>query len=507
MLVTLIEPSKFVKAGNHLSVVAMPPLGLAYVAAALLARDHVVHVVDAVGERIDQLTPFESRPGVYVRGLTEQEIVDRIPPETALIGLSCMFSYQWLTVRRLIEALKSRFPDVPLVIGGEHPTGMPEEVFRTSAVDYCVLGEGEETAVALAEALEQGGDPARLSGIAFRTPAGSVQVNPRRDRITAIDDIPPPAWPLFNVEAYIAHNQPHGAARGRFMPMLATRGCPYDCTFCTSPQMWTTRWSARNPALVVDEMERYMREFDTVDFQFEDLTAIVRKDWILEFSHEIERRQLKLTFQLPSGTRSEAVDGEAARVMRRAGCHEFSFAPESGDDRVLKAIKKKVKLPRMFESARQTMAAGINVGCFFIVGFPEDTWRSILNTYRAIARCAWMGFSSVNVNAYSPQPNTESFRALRAGGAIPELDDDYYLSLFTFQGLSPKTSYNPVFGPLTLTAIVFGGFALFYSISFLRHPFRLFEVLGDLFRPTSESKTGRAIRGMLGTALRPRKTT
>lgn len=327
-------------------------------------------------------------------------------------------------------------------------------------------------------------------------------MNPRRPRIAAIDDIPSPAWRLFDLNAYIAHNQPHGAAQGRFIPMLATRGCPFQCTFCTSPQMWTTQWIARSPARVVDEMEAYIRDFGIVDFQFEDLTAIVRKDWILAFCAEIERRGLTLTFQLPSGTRSEAVDGEVARALKRAGCHEFAFAPESGDEDVLRAIKKKVKLPRLFESARQAMDAGINVGCFFIIGFPEDTWRSVCNTYRTIARCAWQGFSSVNVNAYSPQPNTESFRALRARGFIPTFDDDYYLSLFTFQGLSPKTSYNPRFGPRTLTAMVVAGFAIFYVVSFIRRPGRSLAVLLDLFRTTSTNKTGRAVRGMLAQTVR-----
>jgi len=159
----------------------------------------------------------------------------------------------------------------------------------------------------------------------------------------------------------------------------------------------------------------------------------------------------------------------------------------------------------MFESARQTMAAGINVGCFFIIGFPEDTWRSVWNTYRTIARCAWLGFSSVNVNAYSPQPNTESFRALRASGRIPNFDDGYYLSLFTFQGLSAKTSYNPHFAPRVLTALIVGAFGLFYMVSFLRRPHRLLEVALDLFRPNSVSKTGRAARGMLSLILRSRR--
>lgn len=502
MHVTLIEPAKFVTAGNHLSLVAMPPIGLAYVASSLREAGIDVTVIDAVGEGVSRLTPYDPRRSVLVRGLGNEEILERIPPSTSLIGVSCMFSYQWPTVAVLIDAIKSRHPSVPIAVGGEHPTGLPEEVLHTSRADFVVLGEGEETAVALAKVVDAGGDPASLAGIGYRDGAGNARLNARRARIAEIDSIPPPAWDLFNLEAYLAHNQPHGAARGRFMPMLATRGCPFQCTFCTSPQMWTTRWSARDPKCVVDEMERYVRNHGIHDFQFEDLTAIVRKDWILAFCAEIERRELSLTFQLPSGTRSEAVDYEVARAMKAAGCNEFAFAPESGDERVLKAIKKKVKLPHLFEAAKQTMEAGINVGCFFIVGFPEDDFRSVANTYRAIIRCAWMGMSSINVNAYSPQPNTESFRALKQRGRIQSLDDDYYMGLFTFQGLSPKTSYNDRFGPGMLTAMVVAGFALFYLVSFLRRPSRLWTTVRDVFRSTSSTKTGRAARGMVTHWLR-----
>lgn len=502
MHVTLVEPPKFVTASNHLSVVAMPPLGMAYLAGALLAKGHRVSVVDGIGEDIGRLTLFDAKKSIFLRGLTDDEIVDRIPKDTGVIGVSCMFSYQWLTVRRLVDAIKNRFPHIPLLIGGEHPTGLAHEVLRTSRVDYAVMGEGEETVVALADAFEHGRNPDHLEGLALRNTKGEIVINPRRKRIASIDEIPLPAWQLFNLEAYISHNQPHGAARGRFIPMLATRGCPFECTFCTSPQMWTTKWVARKPQLVVDEMEKYIGQYGIADFQFEDLTAIVRRDWILEFCGEIERRGLTLTFQLPSGTRSEGVDGEVASALKRAGCHEFAFAPESGDEAVLKSIKKRVKLSRMFESARQTMDAGINLGCFFILGFPEDTWRSVFNTYRTIARCAWMGFSSVNVNAYSPQPNTESFQALRQTGAIPAFDDAYYLSLFTFQGLAPKTSYNRLFGPKVLTALVLNGFVVFYVVSFVTHPRKLLGVVSDLFSSRSYSKTGRAARGMLGQLFR-----
>src|SRR5581483_11022564 len=101
MHVTLIEPPKFVKASNHLSVVAMPPLGLAYVAASLLHAGREVTVIDAVGSALRQITPYDRASGIFLRGLTERQIVERIPASTSLVGVSCMFSYQWLTVRRL----------------------------------------------------------------------------------------------------------------------------------------------------------------------------------------------------------------------------------------------------------------------------------------------------------------------------------------------------------------------------------------------------------------------
>src|SRR5258708_7530153 len=330
MHVTLIEPPKFVTASNHLSVVAMPPLGLAYLSGALLAGGHSASIVDAIGEDIERLTLFDAKKSIFLRGLREDEIVERIPKDTGLIGVSCMFSYQWLTVRTLLEAIKKRFPRTPLVIGGEHATGLANEVLRTSPVDYAVMGEGEETMVALADALQHGQKPEALEGVAFRATDGKIVINPRRKRIASIDDIPLPAWHLFNLESYIAHNQPHGAARGRFIPMLATRGCRFQCPFCTSPQMWTTKWVARKPQLVVDEMEQYIRQYGIADFQFEDLTAIVRRDWILEFCYEIIKRGLKLTFQLQSGKRSEAVAVQEVTALKRARCHHVAVAPEWG---------------------------------------------------------------------------------------------------------------------------------------------------------------------------------
>ena len=185
-----------------------------------------------------------------------------------------MFSCQWTVTKHLINLIKDTFPQKPIVLGGEHPTGMPKLSFKQSSVDILVLGEGEETIIDLMEYFSNNSiDLANIPGIAYRK-NGNCIINSRRNRISNIDDIPLPAWQHFNIEGYIDLKQTHGAALGRYMPMLATRGCPYKCTFCTSPQMWTQRWTMRDYKKIVDEMEKYMSDYGATDFHFEDLTAI-----------------------------------------------------------------------------------------------------------------------------------------------------------------------------------------------------------------------------------------
>jgi radical SAM superfamily enzyme YgiQ (UPF0313 family) len=497
--IALIEPPKFISSTNHVSTIATPPLGLAYVAATLEAEGHDVSVVDAIGAGLSTYAPFGP---VYLRGLAVPQVVEAIPGEVDAIGVSSMFSCQWVVTRELLSQIKQRFPRVPLILGGEHGTGLPELSLAQAPVDFVVMGEGEETMAALARGLESGAEPDGLAGVAYRGRDGRAVVNQRRGRIRQIDDIPLPAWHLFDVDAYMRHNQPHGASRGRFMPMLATRGCPYECTFCTSPNMWTQRWTPRDPLRVVDELESYIARYRACDFQFEDLTAIIRKEWVQTFCREILRRGLKISWQLPSGTRSEAIDAETCRLMKAAGCHEFAYAPESGSARTLKAIKKRVTLDKLYESARAAMDAGINVGCFFIIGFPNETWADVLDTYKAIARCAVHGFSTVNVNAFSPQPNTELYRELVAAGTI-QLNDEYFWNLFTFQDLlSRKRSYNPRFGDLTLTAAVFFGYVVFFTLAFVCRPWRLVTTVADIFSAQSHSKLGRYLRGLFTDVVR-----
>lgn len=492
LTVQLIHPPQRTSGANIVSAVTIPPLGLAYLAGALESAGHRVDVLDAIGEKLDRVFYWKGRA---LRGLEFDEIVQGINPDADIIGIGMMFSCSWAPLRDLVRMIKDRFPDKPIVLGGEHPTALPELVFAQSPTDFVVRGEGEVTLVDLCNRLATGRDVTDTPGLALRD-ADAVRINPKRDRIRDVDAIPRPAWRHFNIAGYIAYNQPHGSAEGRSMPMLATRGCPFQCTFCGSPGMWGTSWRPRAPRLVADEIEAYVDKYGANDFQFEDLTAITRKDWVLAFCKELMQRGLKITWQLPSGTRSEAIDAEAAKAMFASGCRQFTYALESGSEVILKRIKKRIRLDRAFASAKDAMSEGVRVQGAFIVGFPGETWGQMWQTYRAILRCAMAGFHEINVSALQPLPNTELFHELNEQREVV-LDDEYFDSIFGYLGIWQQRSWNDRISNTTLRLIIFLSLASFFTASYLRRPGRLWTLMRSLSASQTQGKLPRILKGMV----------
>ncbi len=478
MDLTLINAPQMVALSNYLSTVVIPPLGTAYLAAFVRKAGYEVKILDAIGSGMKRLSKYRD---FYLRGISFDEIVEKINPDTRVIGIGCMFSTQWPSVCDLIKLIKKRHPGIPIILGGEHCTGLPEFCLKKSPADACVLGEGEEALLDLIRFYLTGSPSMEnIKGTAFRKSDGSIQIQSERARITAIDDLPRPAWDLIDVEQYIDYNQPHGATKGRSIPMLATRGCPYQCTFCSNASMWTTKWIARNPKAVVDEMEEYMRKYRANDFHFEDLTAIIKKDWVMTFCNEILDRGMKISWQLPSGTRSEAIDLECAIMMKKAGCHHFAYAPESGSMETLQIIRKKVNLDRLFQSARDAMKAEIRVQCFFILGFPHERAKHIWETFKVIFKCAWTGISEVHISAFAPYPNCELFHQLQADGKIPELSDEYFFALYGQDDLLRRKSYNDRISSGMLAVLIWMGYITFFGSYYLMRPHRFISsILGS----------------------------
>lgn len=481
--ITLLRPATVFPLGAY-SIGAAPPLGLAYIAAALEKAGNVVTVIDAFGEA--PLSRHRTAwPDFDAMGLDIPEIVDRIPPGTQGIGISAMFSQQWPHVAALVAALHARYPEIPVFVGSEHATAAWEYVLTTSpGTTICVLGEGEETAVEVAEWLDGKRAIEDIHGIAYRRD-GQPVANQRRTRVTALDAIPRPAWHLFPVETYLGGGYGHGVTRGRSLPILATRGCPYQCTFCSSPGMWTTRYYVRDVADVVDEIEEYVRTYRVSNVDFEDLTAFIKRDWILAFCRELERRALPITFQLPTGTRSEALDEEVLTALYRAGCRNMTYAPESGSENVLGQIKKKVKLDRMVASMEAALRLGMTVRVNMMIGFPEESRRDMLDTLHFGLRLAWRGVE-VPLFPFVPLPGTALYDDLRRENRIGPLNDDFLTHLH-YQDFWTIQSHNRFVGPRELNFYRIAGMMAFLLLRYAASPRLVARTIRNLARGECET--------------------
>lgn len=475
MHITLIRPPKITTDFAPHTQSGVPPIALACLAAVLEEVGHEVAVLDAYGESPNQAVDI---PGTNLNtvGLTADEIASRVPSDTDVIGLTVMFSQDWLYAKRVIAAVHDAAPDAPIVLGGEHVTADPTHVLRTApAVTACVLGEGEETLLDFLRAVSDGRDLRTVPGLALRGADGAAVCTAPRERVRAIDKLPWPAWHLVpTLPVYLDNHFGFEEQNRRSMPMLATRGCPYRCTFCSSPSMWGTNWFAREPRDVIDEIKYYLEQYGIEHVEFYDLTAVVDRRWILDFTRLLSAERLPLTWRLPSGTRSEALDEEVLHAMVASGCEAIVYAPESGSPRTLARVKKRVKPERMLTSMRAAVRAGMHVRGHFIMGMPGQSPSEVAETFLFIAKMAWTGVHDVNSYFFYPYPGSEMYRHLVAQGRIdpnaPEYDE--LLAGACFTDFKAVRSWSEYFSSRTLRWLCLGSMAFFYTLSLLCRPFR-----------------------------------
>lgn len=502
--ITLVRPPVLELSRNLSSYGAILPIGLAYIAAVLRDAGHKIKVIDAPGEAIDRFRDHESPIGTLtMNGLTPKEIVDRIDPATEVLGITHMFLHEWPTIKEIVSLAKEKNPDLIIILGGENATAFWKWILdQSDAVDYCILGEGEATMLEVIARLRLELPLDDIQGVVSRTQDRSIKLRPSA-RSTDLKSIPTPAWEYFPVEEYMQIADHHGVNRGRSMPMLATRGCPYQCTFCSSPQMWTTKYVTRNPQDVVEEMKSYVKKYQINNVNFCDLTAIIKREWIIEFCTLLKHEKMDLTWQLPTGTRSEVLDAEVLRLAYETGCRNITYAPESGSERMLRVIKKKVKIPRMLDSLKMAHRANVVTRVNIIIGHPEEKREDWWHDLKFLAQCALIGCQDAAVMIFAPYPGSEDFMKLMAQNRVNFTEQYYYLALAR-SGWTSKT-YNPLMSTKELVIVQYIMLLVFYAAAYLTHPFRIIKFFRSLFTGYEETQLDQLIRTKLQRFLRFRK--
>ncbi|MDA1091316.1 MAG: radical SAM protein [Proteobacteria bacterium] len=493
-LITLIRPPVLVAKWAH-TTPTCPPIGLAYLAAALEGVGMTVKAVYAVGNAPEQMLPADDQR-FLTHGQSTDEIIRAIDPATKVIGISCMFSHEWPITRALIASIRQAFPDAPIIGGGEHITALPEfSLTDCSALDVGVIGEGEETLAELVAALLDGRSLDAVNGIAFRRD-GEVVLTEARPRLRALDDIQLPSWNLFPLASYLDNGYGFGVNRGRSMPVLATRGCPYQCTFCSNPTMWGTRWVSRAPERVLAEMLGYHQQYKIDNFDFYDLTAIVKKDWIVRFCNMVINSGVDFTWQLPSGTRSEAIDSEVSELLYKSGCRNMSYAPESGSPAVLERIKKKIDLRAMEVSISASVRNNINCKANILIGFPHETHAEIFQTLWFTVRLAAIGIHDISFSPFSPYPGSELFSDMQKSNLITDYSDEFFYGLAAYTDITKTTSCSEYISNRALGFYRIFGMLMFYGMLYMIRPWRLIRTIRNVFGEQQESRLEMSLRDL-----------
>ncbi|MBU7047234.1 MAG: B12-binding domain-containing radical SAM protein [Theionarchaea archaeon] len=338
-----------------------PPLGLLYLARAILNRLDNWNV-----DIIEQDNPSDQ---FYSSGFWDFiKVVEAVQRKRSeVVGISCVTITLPLALR-IAEEIKKNDPTTLVVLGGPGPSGRGERILRRfPVVDFVVDGEGETSLVDLLKAVEKDENQIEAKGVFYRN-KGEVCYNGPQERVECLDDLDFPAYELVNMKTYEKYG------------IIWHRGCPYNCSFCDVSKMWGRKVSSRSMNHVIQEIEMLKTQFGAQEIHFFDDTFTLRKEDTLHMCERLEEMDINWT----ANCRINTVDRELLEKMVDAGCKGIFYGIESGSDRVLKMINKRIRVEDAITVIKKTPPQ-LSVKVSFIWNYPFETLDDFYKTFFLIS--------------------------------------------------------------------------------------------------------------------------
>lgn len=393
---------------------ASPPLNLAYLARIIQSQGHDYDVIDSMAS-----TDESTLGQLKTAGYSIEEVVKRIPHYTDVIGITAMFTSEWIVVRELSKLIRHKFPSTIIIIGGEHATCDAHNIITYEpTIDICFRGEAE---LSLEQFIKnyQNKNFSNVNGITFRDINGCTISTPVSERIKNLDELLP-LWDKIPVNFYLKHRLSYSQAGKISMPILATRGCPYVCTFCTNEMMWGNTYTKRSPESIVEEMKQHHLAYGVHHFDFIDLAMAINRSWLKELCLLIQREIPNISWEMTVGTRSEILDLEILTLLQKSGNAVVCYAPETGSKSMAKKIKKRINFDKLYRSVKTAIELDLDVKANLILNFPNETFRETFATIFMALRLGFMGVKGVSMFSFTPFPGTLLGRA-----SFPEKCESY----------------------------------------------------------------------------------
>ncbi len=342
----------------------------------------------------------------------------------AVVGISAK-SQEFKAALMVARLAKEQDRQTLVVVGGPHASMVGAETLESPDVDVYVRGEGERTLVELLGALEREGPLGEVDGIGFRGGSGIVETPPR----SYAGDLDALGFPHEHAPEVLHDYEKYPASA--FRNVFATRGCPKSCLFCGSHRVWSRRVRFRSPDHVVREL-RALWSLGLRSVHFDDDTFGVTRRRIVSLCEAIREGCPGLRWSCELHV--NLVDGPTLAAMKAAGCTDVQIGVESGNDDMLRRVRKDITVARALEACALVKRHHLGLHAFFIVGFPWETEATLADTMRAMrkARCDTLSYS-----IFTPYPGTELFAYCKEQGLIGE---DFDVALYNHQ--SPANSFS-----------------------------------------------------------------
>jgi radical SAM superfamily enzyme YgiQ (UPF0313 family) len=392
------------KPAARLAAQPQMPLGILYIGAVLEQAGHQVTILDG---DVDHMGPSEMAD---YAGTWKPDV----------LGVSAT-TPGYAMANTILGQVKEQHPHIITILGGFHLTALPRETMVEGMADYGVYGEGEQTIVELVAALEGGRDIGEIPGILFRqdgAPGEQVRMNPPRPQMQDLDVLPFPARHLLRYKRYLWSVPGKGLVP--VTTIMTQRGCPYQCVFCGVHTMFP-RVHYRQTEHVVDELEQVATELGIRHIQFSDDTLTLKAEKTVALCQEIKRRKLDITWE--GYTRADRINKELLKQMKAAGLVRLSFGVESGDQRILEAIKKGTSLEQYRQAYDWCDELDLETRCSVMLGHPFETRETVQKTVDYI--CS-LKIDQAYINIATPYPGTALLEMAREGyGGLRLLTEDW----------------------------------------------------------------------------------
>ncbi|MFZ0429734.1 MAG: radical SAM protein [Acidobacteriota bacterium] len=377
-----------------------PDLGLLYLGTALRSEGFDVTILDCPKDAVT----FSD----FSRLIREGEF--------DVVGFRC-YSRDHNYVRYHAEIVKRVRPAALTLMGGPHPSALPEFVLRDMPhIDFAWQAEAEEGLPRLLQLFGECGPAIPAADLA--TIPGLVWRDSGEERIVVnapsfgldLDRFGLPAWDLVQPETY------PGFIWDEYYPMVTTRGCPYPCSYCNAPRLSGKKLRHRSPEHVIEELRLLKSRYGVNRFSILDDEFTLNRKYVFALCEALIDAGLNLKWDCPNGVRIDSLYPDMLRIMEAAGCEALAVGIESGTARVQKMIDKRVTVERIREKAAVvTGCSRIRLTGYFMIGFLEETEEEIRETIRFACE---LPLRKANFNIVIPIPGTRIFNELLENGGL-----------------------------------------------------------------------------------------